>query len=232
MDNYVYLFSRNLQLMKCFLDYDCVDGFFKVAELSTRCYHFNCNTFDKNKNMMVVIDDLRDENLLPMILELQQFDALFNICIYYAGSSIDSTVYTQIRKFKQYKIVNRNLDFLTFLNWLQTEKRYTYKSSLMIKEIHRHLLMCGISAHVLGFLYLESAILLKSEDSKMKLKEICDKIAREQHTTSSRVERCMRTALHKSDVDKLVYIGLPIHKVSCKEFIAQLADHIIIDHGE
>ena len=64
----------------------------------------------------------------------------------------------------------------------------------------------------------------------MKMNTICDKIARDYHVTSSRVDRCMRTSIDKaykqhSDVYETLYDFE--EKPTCMNLIARIAEEIM-----
>ena len=69
------------------------------------------------------------------------------------------------------------------------------------KKILNFLLSNGIKAHLKGFTYLYDAIEILLNDKKRELKIVHDvypKVADKHNTTWSRVERCVRTAIHTS----------------------------------
>ena len=58
----------------------------------------------------------------------------------------------------------------------------------------------GVSTHLKGFDYLQSAILFYMENDRdcFRMKDVYDTIAKKHHTTSSRVEKNMRLAINAS----------------------------------
>ena len=69
------------------------------------------------------------------------------------------------------------------------------------KNILNFLLENGIKAHLKGFTYLYDAIEILLNDKKRALKivyNVYPMIAEKHNTTWSRVERCVRTAIHTS----------------------------------
>lgn len=96
----------------------------------------------------------------------------------------------------------------------------------------------GIPAHIKGYHYLRTAIMLSVEDPDMInciTKLLYPTVARMYETTPSRVERAIRhaieIALDRGDVDTLnSYFGYTIHtsrgKPTNSEFVALIADKL------
>ncbi len=96
----------------------------------------------------------------------------------------------------------------------------------------------GIPAHIKGYHYLRSAIILSVTDPDMinsVTKLLYPTVAQMYHTTSSRVERAIRHAIEiawdRGDVDTLdSYFGYTIHtargKPTNSEFVALIADKL------
>jgi two-component system response regulator (stage 0 sporulation protein A) len=96
----------------------------------------------------------------------------------------------------------------------------------------------GIPAHIKGYHYLRTAILLSVEDSEMincVTKLLYPTVAKQYSTTSSRVERAIRHAIEiawdRGNVDTLnSFFGYTIHTAKGKptnsEFIALIADKL------
>lgn len=232
MDNSVYLLSRNMDLIKCFLNCDCMGDVFKLEELSTNIYNFDFNMMKQHKNTILVFDCNDECNHLLAIKEIQKMQKTNNIKLIYACENISKVLADEINKLTNSTIIDRPLDFITFLNWLQTQDREEIQAKRVEREVSKQLKYLEVPISVLGFTYLKEAVLMKSKQSKMKLVEICDKIAREHHTTSSRVERCMRTALKNANTDHFAYLGLSVSKISCKDFIVYLSDYVLNKYKE
>lgn len=96
----------------------------------------------------------------------------------------------------------------------------------------------GVPAHIKGYQYLRSSILLAIETPSVInaiTKQLYPTIAKDNNTTSSRVERAIRHAIEvawdRGDVETLnSYFGYTVHnsrgKPTNSEFIAMIADHI------
>ena len=96
----------------------------------------------------------------------------------------------------------------------------------------------GVPAHIKGYQYLRSAILLTIKDSDIinsVTKVLYPSVAKKYQTTTSRVERAIRHAIEvawdRGDVDTLnSYFGYTIHnnrgKPTNSEFIAMIADNL------
>ncbi len=101
----------------------------------------------------------------------------------------------------------------------------------------------GIPAHIKGYHYLRTAIMLSINDPEMinsVTKVLYPSVARQYHTTASRVERAIRHAIEiawdRGDVDVLnSYFGYTVRtsrgKPTNSEFIALIADRLRLDRG-
>lgn len=102
------------------------------------------------------------------------------------------------------------------------------------KVIHQ----IGVPAHIKGYQYLRTAIMLTIDDSEIinsVTKVLYPSVAKHYSTTSSRVERAIRHAIEvawdRGDVDILnSYFGYTVHnnrgKPTNSEFIAMIADNL------
>ena len=106
--------------------------------------------------------------------------------------------------------------------------------SQVTKIIHQ----IGVPAHIKGYQYLRSAILMTIDDNEIinsVTKVLYPTVAKKYQTTTSRVERAIRHAIEvawdRGDVDTLnSYFGYTIHnsrgKPTNSEFIAMIADNL------
>ena len=106
--------------------------------------------------------------------------------------------------------------------------------SQVTKIIHQ----IGVPAHIKGYQYLRSAILLTIDDSEIinsVTKVLYPTVAKKYQTTTSRVERAIRHAIEvawdRGDIDTLnSYFGYTIQnsrgKPTNSEFIAMIADNL------
>lgn len=102
--------------------------------------------------------------------------------------------------------------------------------------------LMGIPAHIKGYQYLRSAILLTIDDNEAinsVTKVLYPAVAKKYQTTTSRVERAIRHAIEvawdRGDIDTLnSYFGYTIHnsrgKPTNSEFIAMVADNLRIKY--
>lgn len=102
----------------------------------------------------------------------------------------------------------------------------------------------GVPAHIKGYQYLRSAIILATFDAEVinsVTKVLYPSVAKRYQTTSSRVERAIRHAIEvawdRGDVDILnTYFGYTVQnsrgKPTNSEFIAMIADNLRLERGE
>ncbi len=105
-------------------------------------------------------------------------------------------------------------------------------------QVTRIIHQVGIPAHIKGYQYLRSAIIMVTKDNRVineVTKTLYPSVAREFDTTSSRVERAIRHAIEvawdRGDVDMLnSFFGYTIQnskgKPTNSEFIAMIADNL------
>ena len=109
---------------------------------------------------------------------------------------------------------------------------------VMVTEIIHQV---GIPAHIKGYHYVRTSILLTVENPEMinsVTKQLYPEVAKRYHTTASRVERAIRHAIEvawdRGDVDTLNgYFGYTIHngrgKPTNSEFVAMIADKVRLE---
>jgi two-component system response regulator (stage 0 sporulation protein A) len=105
-------------------------------------------------------------------------------------------------------------------------------------QVTRIIHQVGIPAHIKGYQYLRCAIMMVVKDSHIigeVTKTLYPTVAKEFHTTSSRVERAIRHAIEvawdRGDVDVIhSYFGYTVQmgkgKPTNSEFIAMIADNL------
>ena len=115
---------------------------------------------------------------------------------------------------------------------------YSDLESQVTKVIHQ----IGVPAHIKGYQYLRTAILMTIEDNDVinsVTKVLYPSVAKQYQTTSSRVERAIRHAIEvawdRGDIDTLnAYFGYTIQNTRGKptnsEFIAMIADNLRLNN--
>ena len=112
------------------------------------------------------------------------------------------------------------------------------------REATRIILQIGVPAHIKGYQYLISAILLTVKNSDIidsATKRLYPSVARKYGTTTSRVEAAIRKAIDiawdRGDVDILnsyfeCTIGINRGRPTPTEFIAMIADHLTVKESD
>ncbi len=221
----LYLFSESLSLLRCFLNYQHNNPYFKINVISN-CICDKKN--DNNKEIVVVIDSIKcnDELFRFLNKKMKEKKDIYLLCTNSVIAGSNKLISMQ-EHFKSFLILNAPLDIIVFSKWFQNlSLSGCYQHYHKRKEINRMLSQLNIPIHLNGHYYLSCAIAIKIEDKGLKLYEIYDKIARENHTTSSRVERAMRIAMQKIDCDKVnMLLGLSTKRMNMHLFILQVANH-------
>ena len=121
---------------------------------------------------------------------------------------------------------------------LDVDSRESDMESQITKIIHQ----IGVPAHIKGYQYLRTAIMLTVKDSDIinsVTKILYPSVAKKYQTTTSRVERAIRHAIEvawdRGDVDTLnSYFGYTIQnnrgKPTNSEFIAMIADNLRLQY--
>ena len=130
---------------------------------------------------------------------------------------------------------NNNNIWIEAVNNLQSTNHSEVKLEHDITTILKQV---GIPAHLKGYMYLRTAILMVYSDIELLgqiTKRLYPNIARQYSTTASRVEKAIRHAIEvawdRGDVDVLnSYFGYTIHNTRGKptnsEFIAMISDKL------
>ena len=115
---------------------------------------------------------------------------------------------------------------------------YLFSGSDLEKQITEILHKVGVPAHIKGYNYLRTAILMTTEDNDLinsVTKILYPAVAKKYQTTASRVERAIRHAIevawNRGDIDILnSYFGYTIQnergKPTNSEFIAMISDNV------
>ena len=131
-------------------------------------------------------------------------------------------------------MANRSRGDITRVGAIDGNERTPDIEAQVTKIIHQ----IGVPAHIKGYQYLRTAILLTVKDSDIinsVTKELYPSVAKKYQTTTSRVERAIRHAIEvawdRGDVDTLnSYFGYTIQnnrgKPTNSEFIAMIADNL------
>lgn len=144
--------------------------------------------------------------------------------------------YYMVRPFETKTIVNK---VITLLGDQSSDNKHANKDAPDMEWIVTDIIhQIGIPAHIKGYHYLRTAIILSVKDSEMinsVTKLLYPTVAKMFETTPSRVERAIRHAIEiawdRGDVDTLdSYFGYTIHnskgKPTNSEFIALIADKL------
>lgn len=149
--------------------------------------------------------------------------------------------YFMVKPFEPQAIVNKILSLNNFRNGnvKATGKTDLVNIEFVVTDIIHQI---GIPAHIKGYHYLRTAILLSVNDSEMincVTKLLYPTVAKKYNTTSSRVERAIRHAIEiawdRGDVDVLNSIfGYTVHNTRGKptnsEFVALIADKLRLQY--
>lgn len=222
--------SRNLSLVRFFIDYSLMESAFVLAGITTLS-NFNENNLAFDEDVLFVVDEeMAQENHLNIIAMCKKHP-FWNIIYLSEEIHLDSSYFNALENCHVLRKQSNFFEILKMMSLLQEQNQLLQTSKLDVCVTTR-LLNCGFSAGLLGFTYLKEAIMMKVEVPEMKMVEFCDKIARDHHTTSSRVERCMRSALqncYEKNDDGFESMCIT-KKPTCLNFISIVASCLISEY--
>ncbi len=188
--------------------------------------------FLPSKDAIGIISDIKaDESVkFPAFFVMSGFDnAIMEREVTKAGAA-----FYFLKPFDLSVLADR-ISMLTQAAKVETKQNQVVDLEVMVTEIIHQI---GVPAHIKGYHYLRSAIIVSIEDAEMinaVTKRLYPTIAKQYKTTSSRVERAIRHAIEvawdRGDVDTLnSYFGYTIHSLRGKptnsEFIAMISDKV------
>lgn len=195
----IYLLSCNHYLIKHFIDYSMVGDLFNVVGINTS----NClsvKEIEMSNASILLVDELEKNREIGYILyELLKEKKNEKIRIVYMGKDIDLHTIKLLHSFSYHHIISNACNFFDLLYLIEKIKKNRNNDQWEVEGfVENQLYKLMISTNLLGFTYLKEAILLKLENPHIKMTTIYDKIARTHNTLSTRVDRCMRTAITSS----------------------------------
>ena len=171
------------------------DHEFLIYELS--CDHLN-EMKDLKIDIMIYDVDHDDIKRLVAFEEMRICLNVKGICVVneYADELIDMILNLHIEYLCESQITDAGL-YVLLLRMINDHKKMKMS---VYERIENLCLKKGVSTHLKGFDYLQSAILFYMENDRdcFRMKDVYDTIAKKHHTTSSRVEKNMRLAINAS----------------------------------
>ncbi|MEG0913879.1 MAG: sporulation transcription factor Spo0A [Oscillospiraceae bacterium] len=188
--------------------------------------------FLPSKDAIGIIDDIKQDNKikLPAFFVMSGFDnAIMEREVIRSGAAF------YILKPFDLSVLADRIALFTNVAKPETLHIAPVDTEIMVTDIIHQI---GVPAHIKGYHYLRTAIIMSIEDSEMinaVTKKLYPTIAKKYKTTSSRVERAIRHAIEvawdRGDLDILnSYFGYTIHSLRGKptnsEFIAMISDKV------
>lgn len=196
-----------------------------VALLDAWLSKIDCIRVIKNINNMA-----RSGQKAPEVIVIS---SVGNQSVFYDASELGAR-YCMVKPFDYSALTERILKIYNSAATQTVSRRPGDMESQVTDVIHQ----IGVPAHIKGYQYLRTAIMMAVEDNEVinsVTKELYPSVAKTYSTTSSRVERAIRHAIEvawdRGDVDTLnSYFGYTIHtgrgKPTNSEFIAMIADNL------
>lgn len=179
------------------------------------------NTHSSNLNYkpsFILMSPINKQNIL-----LEASEAGADICI--------------LKPFDNLSLI-AHIDSLLRMRHKAESRSILSQSSDMESQVTKIIHQIGVPAHIKGYQYLRTAILMTIEDNEVinsVTKVLYPTVAKKYQTTTSRVERAIRHAIEvawdRGDIDTLnAYFGYTIQnsrgKPTNSEFIAMIADNL------
>ena len=230
MNEFVHILSNDLILIKQMIDYSLISTKFTLKGISTGGNLNVKEILDENISILIIDENSLNELLLARLKQQIKDTKLNEIAVIYICSTITPEVKMFLQGFNTYKLLSKRGTFFDVLYLLEKLcDEHQNVESARDKMIVDHLHILYIKPKVFGFTYLKAAISLRIDDSQMKMNTICDKIAREYHVTSSRVDRCMRTSIENAyQLHSEIYESLYDfeERPTCMNLISRIAEEI------
>lgn len=200
MNETIHLYSKNLKLLKYFIDYSFISELYDLTLLSTNF------KFPKHIDScsIVIIDLPIDINVKILYNKICQAykeitPVILLIDVYGVSANLEFQCDT--------RVTYDNENFFDVLNTIYTIHYNRDNNHWLIEDrLLKIMSQLHLKSNLKGYVFLKEAILLKLEDESSSLKEIIDIIARHNNSTSSRVERSIRHIIFLSyDTNQEVY---------------------------
>lgn len=227
---YISIHCKDIQVIKKLIDFSMFSTYYKVISISTLSIHLY-EDIDYCTVFVIQKDVIKDVHSFFKQLKKRYLNS---IAIVYICDELDDDIEMELNTFLYKRVVLSHHTFYDLIYMIVSVVNEKNCIGRYENQIRSHFRTLHIKENQYGYTYLKSAILLKIKDSKMKMYTIYDRIAREYHVTSSRVERCMRTAIESAytsheKIYEIVY-GFDI-RPSCARLIMKVVDEII-EEGE
>ena len=228
MKERLYIQSHHLCLIKQLIDYSLFHETFTVEgiSMSTKIDVDEINR--RNISIYILDEGLFEKDSLIKLKDISNIIKDKDIAIIYICDQLNENTQAILNSFTYQKIMVNNYNIYYLLD-LIFQIYHERKDDNNEYSILFHLKNLSIKESLKGFHYMKRAISLKMKDENIKMYTICDKIAREYHVTSSRVERCMRTSIENSykyhnDAYKVLY-GME-EKPGCMHLICRIVEEV------
>lgn len=221
---YIYILSRDFQLIRQYIDYSVLTGKYEIVGIHTEEY-LAIENIRLNEATVLIVDSI---TMGPQILRIVDDFILHSDVekksIIYLLNKRELSVEKRLKDFYKYFIMLKSYDILDLLYTLDTIYNSRKNKDWEIEDyICARLQSLDIATHLLGFTYLTKACLLRCKMKEASISQVFAHIAREMHTTSSRVDRCIRNAIqyaYEKDKEKLTSFCQYKRKPSNSRFIA------------
>lgn len=179
----------------------------KIWELTF--YHYEILVYELTSDHIEEIKDLKIDllifdfypNQIDSLIHFEKIKEELNIkgiCVLdeYSDDLVNEVLNHHIQYICDKDICAKGL-YVMILRMIQNSKRL---QTSIYERIEQVCSTKGISSHLKGYAYLKSAIIYAFENNQKeyRMKDVYDTIAKKYHTTSSRVEKNLRLAIHMS----------------------------------
>lgn len=193
---YIYILSRDFQLIRQYIDYSSLTGKYEMLGIHTENYLAIDNIKLNDASILIVDSITMGQQVIKIVDDFILHSDVSNKCIIYLVDEIDLELKLKLKSFYKYFFMLKTYDVLDLLYVIDTIHKSRSNNDVVIEDaISKSLQSLGVATHLLGFIYLTKACLIRYQYRDSKVSYLFDKIAREYHTTSARVDRCVRNAI-------------------------------------
>lgn len=201
--NNIFLNIRDFSLLKELIELEDIHKSFKIVGISTNSIEKVNMLLELNTDFLIIqheIDVSKSLAMLDFITTHEQFNKINVIMLFeeLTNDSIHSLMHNNINTF-----LVKPYDAKQLVDAIQSQSNkqetQNYNHSRIENMAYDCMIKLGIPTHLLGFSYIRSASIMIAQDSKSKrflMLDVYKEVAQLHHTTATRVEKCMRTAVN------------------------------------
>jgi two-component system response regulator (stage 0 sporulation protein A) len=252
----ILLVDNNVEFMIMLKDYIELDPLMRIHKTATNGKDAIDIIIEEKNNIDIILLDLIMPRIdgLGVLEKLKELRLLSDFKIIILTAFSQENVMKQVMEFGIDYFLLKPFDIEVLVNRIrqlfnqqnnasyinkETIKPYTVNECDLKQEVTKMLLNLGIPAHIKGYSYIRSGIILLYSEPELLgaiTKTLYPKLAENYQSTSTRVERGMRHAIEvgwtRGNPEFINKLFGKRQKPTNTEFMASIADHLKIYYGD